>query len=176
MLKGDSRPFDGEIRPERDADDTPIRAVHQAAFGRDDEARLVDLLRDAGVVIASIVGVFDDRIVGHALFSQVRIDSEGGSDTIASLAPIAVLPGHQRRGIGRALMRHGTVMCADAGYGALIVVGHPAYYPRFGFAADAVAHLESPYSGDAFMGLDLRPGFLASIRGTVRYPSAFADL
>lgn len=165
-----------EIRPEQDAERTPIRAVHQSAFGRDDECRLVDVLRDAGVVIASIVAVEDDRVVGHALFSQVWIDSECGSSSIASLAPIAVLPGHQHRGIGGALMRRGIAVCRDAGYGALIVVGHPAYYPQFGFAADAVAHLESPYAGGAFMGLDLRPGFLASMRGTVRYPAAFADL
>jgi putative acetyltransferase len=176
MLNGECRRFDGEIRPEQAADRSPIRALHQAAFGREDECRLVDVLRDADVVIASIVGVADDRVVGHALFSQVWIDSESGSVAIASLAPIAVLPGLQARGIGGALMRHGIAVCADKGYGALIVVGHPAYYPRFGFAADAVAHLESPYAGGAFMGLDLRPGFLASTRGAVRYPAAFADL
>jgi putative acetyltransferase len=176
MPNGECRPFDGETRPEQHTDRSAIRAVHHAAFGRDGEARLVDALRDAEVVIASIVALSDDRIVGHALFSQVWVDAERGSRAIASLAPMAVLAGHQRRGIGRALMRHGIALCADAGYGALIVVGHPAYYPRFGFAADAVAHLESPYAGGAFMGLDLRPGFLASLRGTVRYPAAFADL
>jgi putative acetyltransferase len=176
MVNGECRQFDGEIRFEQDADRSRIRAVHQAAFGREDERRLVDVLRDTDVVIASIVAVADDRILGHALFSQVWIDSERGSRAIASLAPIAVLPGHQRRGIGSALMRRGIAACAGAGYGALIVVGHPAYYPQFGFDAAAVAHLESPYAGGAFMGLDLRPGFLASMRGTVRYPAAFADL
>jgi putative acetyltransferase len=170
------RRFDGDVRPEQDADKSPIRAVHRAAFGREDEGRLVDALRDADAVIASIVAVSGDRIAGHALFSQVWIDSEHGSPAIASLAPIAVLPRHQRTGIGSALMRHGIAVCADAGYGALIVVGHPAYYPRFGFSANAVAHLESPYAGGGFMGLDLRPCFLASIRGAVRYPAAFADL
>jgi putative acetyltransferase len=176
MLNAEGRRFGVEIRPEQDAERSPIRAVHQAAFGRDDEGRLVDVLRDADVVIASIVAVEDGRVVGHALFSEAWIDSDRGSPAIASLAPIAVLPGHQHRGIGGALMRRGIAVCGDAGYGAVIVVGHPSYYPQFGFAADAVAHLESPYAGGAFMGLDLRPGFLASMRGTVRYPAAFADL
>ena len=164
------------IRPEQNTDAPGIRTVNRAAFGRDVEGRLVDALRDARVVIASIVAVAADEIVGHALFSTVWIDSDAGSLAIASLAPIAVAPRRQQSGIGSALVQEGIGTCAAAGYAAVIVVGHPAYYPRFGFSPAAVAHLRSPYAGVAFMGLDLRPGFLAGATGAVRYPPAFADL
>ncbi len=87
-----------------------------------------------------------------------------------------MLPALQKKGIGGALVREGIEACAQAGYSAVIVVGHPAYYPRFGFSPAAVAHLRSPYAGDAFMGLDLRSGFLAAAHGGIRYPAAFADL
>jgi putative acetyltransferase len=164
------------IRPETPADAAAIHAIHRAAFGRADEARLVDALRDARVTIASLLALDGRHTVGHALFSTVWIDSDGPPVAIASLAPVAVVPEWQRRGIGTALIRAGLESCRAAGSAAVIVVGHPAYYPRFGFAAGAVAHLDSPYAGEAFMGLDLLPGFLASIRGHVRYPEAFASL
>jgi putative acetyltransferase len=128
------------------------------------------------VTIASLVALDGHRIVGHALFSTVRIDSDVSPALVASLAPVAVLPECQRRGTGTSLVRAGLEACKAARYPAVIVVGHPSYYPRFGFTAAAVAHLGSPYAGDAFMGLDLEPGFLASSRGAVRYPDAFAAL
>jgi putative acetyltransferase len=164
------------IRHEGPGDAAAIAAVNRAAFGRDAEARLVDALRDAQVTIASIVALDGPQIVGHALFSTVWIESDADSAAIASLAPIAVLPAWQRLGIGTSLIRAGLEACRRGGSGAVIVVGHSAYYPRFGFTAAAVSHLDSPYGGDAFMGLDLQPGFLAGRRGTVRYPEAFAEL
>ena len=164
------------IRPEQGDDGAAIFTVHRAAFGRDDEALLVDALRDSQAVLASIVAAASHQIVGHALFSAAWIDSDTASLLIASLAPIAVLPGLHKKGIGGALVREGIETCAQAGYPAVIVVGHPAYYPRFGFSPAAVAHLRSPYAGDAFMGLDLRPGFLAAAQGGIRYPPAFEDL
>ncbi len=163
------------IRPESPADAGAVHAVHHGAFGRDGEARLVDALRESGLAIASLVAVGPDRLLGHALFSGVAIDHESAPITVASLAPIAVLPGFQRQGIGTRLVRAGIDACRAAGSPAIIVVGGP-FYARFGFTGGAVAHLASPYAGDAFMGLDLVPGFLASLRGSVRYPAAFADL
>jgi putative acetyltransferase len=164
------------IRAEEPTDIPSIRAVHLAAFERHAEGRLVDTLRDANLVIASLVAVDDGRIVGHALFSAAWIDSTTESLPIASLAPVAVLPNEQRNGIGTALVRAGIEMCRTAHHPAVIVVGHPAYYPRFGFSATAVAHLSSPYAGGAFMGLDLRSGFLAAASGTIRYPPAFESV
>lgn len=164
------------VRPEQPADVAAIRAINTAAFGRDAEARLVDALRGSGASIASLVAVHENAVVGHILFSRVWIENDDIAVPIASLAPMAVLPEFQHRGMGSALVRAGLDVCRRAEYPAVIVVGHPAYYPRFGFASSTVAHLQSPYAGGAFMGLDLQAGFLATLAGTVRYPAAFDGL
>jgi putative acetyltransferase len=164
------------IRQETPADCAGVYAVHRAAFGRDDEPRLVDRLRRTESVIASLVAVQPAGIVGHVLFTPVFIESRGATVTIASLAPLAVLPACQGTGIGTALVRAGLETCQSAGYRGIVVVGGPGYYARFGFDAATVAHLDSPYAGAAFMGLDVERGFLAGITGTVRYPRAFAEL
>ena len=176
MTNAEWRMPNAVVRPERPLDVAGVFDVDRAAFGRDDEARLVDTLRATDAVIASLVAAHGDDIVGHVLFSAVSIESSDGSVPIASLAPLAVLPAWQRRGIGAALVRAGLEMCRSSEYPAVIVVGDPAYYARFGFAAATVAHLGSPYAGEACMGLDLRPGFLRAATGTIRYPPAFARL
>jgi putative acetyltransferase len=164
------------IRDEAPHDLETIRAVNRSAFDGEVEAALVDRLRDDAQVIASRVAEDQGRIVGHILFSPVWIELGDRQTMVASLAPMAVDSKVQRQGIGSALVRDGIEVCRRAGYPAVIVVGHPAYYPRFGFSARAVAHLDSPYAGDAFMGLDLVAGTLATLRGRVRYPSAFDSL
>ena len=164
------------IRPEQWDDIAAVRDVNEQAFGRKDEADLVDALREDALRIASLVAVESGRIVGHAMFSRVWIDDESRTVTVASLAPVAVSPEHQRKGIGSALIERGIEDCRSGGWPAMIVVGHAEYYPRFGFSAAAVAHLESPYAGPYFMGLDLRPGTLASVHGRVRYPDVFDHL
>lgn len=164
------------LRAERPGDAAATAAVNRAAFDGDAEARLVDALRRDGPVIASLVALSGEEVVGHILFSQAWIDGTRSRTTVASLAPMAVAPARQRRGIGSALAAEGIKVCRRHGYGAIIVVGHPSYYPRFGFTARAVAHLESRYAGNAFMGLDLVPGFLERADGRVRYPDAFASL
>jgi putative acetyltransferase len=95
--------------------------------------------------------------------------------TLVSLAPIAVTPRRQRQGIGSQLVRAGLARLRQGPTQAVIVVGHPDYYPRFGFSAEVVRKLDTPYAGDAFMGLELVPGSLAGTRGTVRYPRAFSE-
>jgi putative acetyltransferase len=164
------------IRAEQPADFLGVRVVNECAFGRRDEADLVDALRDAAVRIASLVALESERIVGHLMFSRVWIDDRSSTVTVASLAPMAVLPDCQRKGIGSALIAWGVEDCRALGLPAIVVVGHEHYYPRFGFSADAVGHLESPYAGRHFMGIDLRPGALASLRGRLRYPEAFNHL
>lgn len=164
------------IREERADDAAGVRETIESAFGRPDEADLVDRLRARAGIIAALVACDDGgRIVGHALFSEVRVEGERPG-TLASLAPLAVRAPSQRRGIGRRLVTAGLEACSRAGYRGVIVVGHPKYYRRFGFTAAAVAHLASPYAGPAFMGVDLASGALARLLGTVVYPDAFESV
>ncbi|HMD36974.1 MAG TPA: N-acetyltransferase [Vicinamibacterales bacterium] len=163
------------VRAEQPSDFEAVRNVNERAFRRTDEAALVDVLRDDTLLIASLVAI-EGRVVGHAMFSRVWIDDASGVVPMASLAPMAVLPECQRKGIGAALIARGIEECRAGGWPAIVVVGHTDYYPRFGFSAEAVAHLASPYAGAYFMGLDLRPGALAHMRGRVRYPPVFDRL
>jgi putative acetyltransferase len=166
------------IREETPADYAAIAEVNRLAFEGDVEAALIGQLRSSGTFIASLVALDEHgRVVGHILFSRVRLAGPAGADTpLASLAPMAVLPSLQRRGIGSLLVRRGIDSCRRAGETAIIVVGHPTYYPRFGFSAGLVAHLQNPYAGEAFMGLELTPGALSNLRGRVVYPAAFDTL
>jgi putative acetyltransferase len=165
-----------EIRSERSADRRAIHDVVAAAFASQVEADLVDRLRADGAVIASLVAV-DDRgsIVGHVLFHHVRVEGAqpGG---LASLAPLSVRPDSQRRGIGSALATAGIDACARSGHAGILVVGDPPYYERFGFQRSTVAHLASPYAGDAFLGRELVADGIRRLHGRVVYPDAFAQL
>lgn len=129
------------IRAEEPADAAAVRAVNELAFGQPAEADLVDALRAAGKAIVALVAVAGGRVVGHILFSGVRIEPDAGdaAAVAAGLAPMAVLPELQRRGIGSRLVEEGLVRCRAAGYGASIVLGHPEYYPRFGYVPRAAS-------------------------------------
>jgi len=164
------------IREETPDDVESIRQVNRAAFGAEAEAHLVDRLRSEGLVITSLVAVEDGRIVGHILFSELPVETKDGLLRVAALAPMAVLPEFQLRGIGSALVGHGLAACRERGQVGVLVVGHPAYYPRFGFSAAAAKKLLSPFSGDAWMALEFVPGALAGVAGTVRYPEAFGPV
>jgi putative acetyltransferase len=161
------------IRAETAADYPMIRQVNEAAFGGADEADLVEALRRESVVLLSVVAESDGRIVGHILFSRMSIETPTGAVAAAALAPVAVLPHYQRRGIGGSLIRYSLDAMRGLGERIVIVVGHPAYYPRFGFSTEQARALEHPFSPDAFMALELSPGALDRIRGRVRYPPPF---
>jgi putative acetyltransferase len=162
------------IREESPGDEDAVRALNRAAFEGDAEARLVDLLRSDGEVVASLVAVEDGEVVGHILFSHVSIQTESGAAGAVSLAPMAVVPERQRRGIGSALVRRGLEVCRERGESIVVVLGHAGYYPRFGFSAELAESLQCPFGcGDSWMALELMPGALAGIRGVVRYTNAF---
>lgn len=161
------------VRPERPGDLEGIRAVNQQAFGRADEAHLVDALRDGGYIRLSLVGEERGKIVGHILFTELPIVTEGGRVDALALAPMAVVPDRQRQGIGSRLVREGITASAAAGHRIIVVLGHPDFYPRFGFSAKLAARLKAPFSGPAFMALELVPGALADLAGEVRYPPPF---
>lgn len=161
------------IRVEGPGDREQIGGVHTVAFGRADEAELIVSLRSEGAVLASFVAEEAGRVVGHVLFSRMFIDAQDRSIAAVALAPLAVRPERQRVGIGGALVRHGLAWLRDSGESIAIVLGHPSYYPRFGFSGGAAERLESPFRKEAFMALELEPGALRGISGRVRYAKAF---
>jgi putative acetyltransferase len=150
-----------------------VRIVNEAAFGRSDEADLIDKLRVEGVVLVSLVAESDSQVVGHILFSRMTVETAQGPVLAVSLAPLAVLPDHQRRQVGSELVLRGLAELRDRGEGIVIVLGHKEYYPRFGFSPEKARDLSSPFPPEAFMALELADDALAGVRGSVRYPSAF---
>ena len=161
------------IRCEDANDQSAVRTVNESAFGRPDEADLIDRLRKEGAVILSLVAERKKQVVGHILFSRMWIDSPGASLAAVSLAPLAVLPLHQRKGIGGTLIRGGLERLRDRGERMVLVLGHADYYRRFGFSTERARLLASPFPPDAFLAAELCSNALGGIRGKVRYPDAF---
>jgi len=162
-----------KIRPEHPGDLEAIREVNRLAFGQEDEGRLVDALRAGGYARLSLVAEEGGRVIGHVLFSDLPIRTERGTVGALALAPLAVVPARQKQGVGTLLVREGLRACAEAGHRIVVVVGHPDYYPRFGFSPELTARLKAPFSGPAFMALELVPGALEGVVGEVRYPPPF---
>ncbi len=121
------------IRHETPADIPAIRAVNEAAFETGAEAALVDALQENGKITLSLVADVAGEVVGHILFSDIEMEPGGTEPRMLGLAPMAVLPDRQGRGIGSALVRRGLEDCRELGYRGVVVLGHPAFYPRFGF-------------------------------------------
>jgi putative acetyltransferase len=161
------------VRTERPEDCAAIRLVNEEAFGRPDEADLVDRLRAQGVVLASFIAEADGLIVGHILFSRMSIETTDIPVAAVALAPVAVIPKFQRQGIGTMLMAHGLDWLRVQSEQIVLVLGHPDYYQRFGFSTDKARFIESPFNPKSFMALELKPNALEGIRGKVRYPDAF---
>src|SRR5262249_2325845 len=133
------------VRPEAPGDVGAVRLVCEQAFGGPGEANLVDALRRNGKVTLSLVAEVRGAVVGHVLFSPAGIAPAGGPGEVVGLAPLAVLPVYQRRGVGSALVRAGLAGLLAAGHGAVVVLGHPGYYPRFGFQPAAGFGLRCKY-------------------------------
>jgi putative acetyltransferase len=159
------------LRPETTADHEAIRQVNRLAFGQEEEARLVDALRDGGYLWLSLVAEQTGRVEGHILFSDLPIITEAGTVPALAIAPLAVLPKFQNQGVGSALVRRGLEVCREQGHRIVAVLGHPNFYPRFGFSPKLASALSSPFDGrDAWMALELVPGALQGISGRVEYP------
>jgi putative acetyltransferase len=166
------------VRDEQPGDEAAIFAVNEAAFGQAGEASLVDTLRQTDAAVVSLVAEIDGEIVGHILFSEVTLEPARPVADAVGLGPMAVRPGLQRGGIGSALIEEGLRRCAKLGYGAAVVLGHPSYYPRFGFlpAHRFGLRCEFPSPPETFMAMELAPGGLEGAPALVRYHAAFSSV
>lgn len=159
-----------QLRAETVADLPHIRRLIEAAFGREDEARLVDRLRGEAPGAISLVAEIDGEVAGHVMLSPL-IAPAGAM----ALAPVSVRPDLHGRGIGAALVREGLARATASGARAVFVLGDPPYYARFGFHTQTARGFASPYAGPFQMALELVPGALAA-KGPLTYPRAFDDL
>ena len=165
------------IRMETEADRIAVRQVNEEAFGRVNEAELVEALRKNARPQISLVAELDGQIVGHIFFSPVRIEEGASAFTALGLAPMAVLPELQNKSIGSQLVRRGLDECRNMGHDVVVVLGHPEYYPRFGFVPAKTKGLKCEYEvpDDVFMVAELRDGALAGRRGVVKYRPEFSN-
>ena len=165
------------VRPETDADRAAVFAINAAAFPTDAEAQLVDSLRMSADPLVSLVAVDNDDVVGHIMFSTVTL-APFDELQLMGLAPMAVSPSLQRSGIGTELVNAGLQRCREQGVGAVAVLGHAEYYPRFGFKPSTQWGIKSEYDvpEDVFMLLELSANYLQPFEGIIRYNAAFADV
>jgi putative acetyltransferase len=165
-----------DVRFEQPLDAAAVREVNEQAFGSPVEARIVESLRaEPGCI--SLVATRNDLVIGHILFTPVSIEPPVGF-RVAGLGPMSVRPEDQRAGVGSQLIRTGLEACRQHGYSAVVVVGHPAYYPRFGFEPAHTRGLtlrDFDVPQDVFMVVELEAGVRERLKGAVRYPSAFAE-
>ncbi len=166
------------IRSEKKEDYDQIREVNIIAFdNRDNEAKLVESIRQSEFFIPelSLVAVKGNEIIGHILFSQIAVETKSGNVPTIGLAPMAVKPSYQNNGVGSKLVSEGIARCKSLGYKHVIVLGHPNFYPRFGFIPSKSFGIFSPFPvpEEVFMVLELEEGTLKDLKGTVKYPPAF---
>jgi putative acetyltransferase len=164
------------IRPETSKDMAAIRHVNEKAFGQKEEAEIVDKLRSRDVLTISLVAVQGNKIIGHIAFSPVKVESKHSSFDAIALAPMSVLPASQRQGIGSQLVRAGLEECRRLGCEVVVVLGHPEYYPRFGFVPAKPKGIDCQFEvpDEAWMILELKEGALAGRRGTVKFQPEFS--
>lgn len=166
-----------EIRSETEADKAAVFEINAAAFPTEVEAKLVDSLRVSANPFISLVAVEGDEVVGHIMFTPVTLESHDGL-CLMGLGPMAVTPNRQRTGIGTKLVNAGLEHCRALRIGAVVVLGHADYYPRFGFRPASRWGISSEYDvpDDVFMLLEVSAGYLRGYHGTIKYNAAFADV
>lgn len=165
------------IRAEKECDRETVSAVNLSAFDTPSEADLVDALRQQVQPIISLVAEENGEVVGHIMFSPVSLS---GHPTlkVMGLAPMAVAPTHQNKGTGSALVQAGLEQCRQLGFVAVVVLGHPHFYPRFGFSPASQFGIDSEYDvpEEVFMAMELQPEALSRKTGKVRYHPAFSNV
>ncbi len=173
--------LDIEIRQEREADFDSVYQVVKAAFEKmeladGDEQDLVNRLRKSTAFIPelSLVAEYEGQIIGHILFTRMKV----GNHPALTLAPVAVLPEFQKQGIGAMLIEEGHRIARELGHSVVILIGHPDYYPRFGYKPAGQYNIKAPFEvpADAFMVLELREGALQGVSGMIEFaPEFFPD-
>jgi putative acetyltransferase len=163
-----------EIREERPGDVTAVRDVNRLAFGQDQEANIVDALRSNGAALCSLVAILNGQVVGHIMYSPLSVGDNQG----AALGPMAVMPEHQRQGIGSRLIEAGNAKLKGAGCPFIVVVGHLEYYPRFGFRPSSTygvtCEWELPHN--VFMMVVLDPRKMRGVAGLAKYRHEFSTV
>ena len=171
------------IRQEQKNDYRKTEEVVKEAFLHEEfsdkkEHELVKRIRksDAFVPELSIVAI-DEEIVGHIMLSKITIEKDGASVDSLALAPVSVARGHQKKGIGGKLIKAALEKAKELGYGSVVVLGHPEYYPKFGFKKASEWNIQAPFEvpDEVFMAMELRENALESVEGIVQYSSAFAE-
>lgn len=162
-----------ELREATGEDRAEIGRLLIAAFGGNDEARLVEQLVADGNVVLELVAIHDEGFAGHVLFSRLTIDETGTEFSAVALAPVAVSPALQRTGIGTTLIEHAHTMLEQAGERLSVVLGDPAYYGRFGYSHARAAGFASDYQSPALQALAWGE---APSSGRLAYPAAFSSL
>lgn len=170
-----------EIRQETQSDIEEVFEVNKTVFGRDNEAKFANLLRKGPNFIPelSLIASVNDKIIGHIIFTKILICNDEGKefDTLA-LAPMAVKPDMQNKGIGGELIKHGLNKARELGYKSVIVLGHPDYYPKFGFVPAKKWNIKPTFDvpENVFMGIELMKDGLKNISGKVIYPKEFDNV
>ena len=170
------------LRQETQTDYSYVFEINCIAFGRKSEANLVAALRNNPTVFVpelSIVATENDKIVGHILLTKLGIrDKKGNLHKSLGLAPMAVLPEYQKRGIGTQLIKQGLSVAKKLGFKSVIVLGHEHYYPKFGFEPAKKWNIKAPFEvpSNVFMAIELVVDGLKDVSGTVVYPEEFESV
>jgi putative acetyltransferase len=165
------------IRAESRGDIDAIHAINRYLFETDSEAKLVDLLRSRDKLIISLVAEDEGKLIGHIAFSRVYNESNSGVRGLG-LGPMAVIPERQNCGIGSQLVKAGIGHGKSLGYDYIVVLGHPTYYPRFGFipARQFDLHCAWEVPEDVFMALEVQTNSLSNVNGLVMYEPEFSEV
>jgi len=167
------------IRKEEEKDYKNIYEVNRLAFEQENESKLVEKIRVGSNFIPdlSLVADIDNRIVGHILFSKIKIIGNSIYETLA-LAPVDVLPEFQKQGIGSNLINKGMGKARELGFDSIIVLGHEDYYPKFGFKRASKWNIKCCFEvpDEVFMAIELIDGALKGKEGTIEYPDEFIDV
>ena len=174
-MTGSSEGMDLTIRVTEVSDRADIRSIHTLAFGQSDEADLTVALLDdpSAAPVLSLLAIVEQKAIGHILFSKAHLTGAEPPFSVSILAPLAVVPDFQDRGVGGALVREGLQRSRGADTDLVFVLGHPEYYPRHGFEPAGRLGLDAPFpiadeNADAWMVQALRPDLLGTVTGRVR--------